>query len=147
MTPRPGLTWQHVGLHVQAQGPFVSPSSSAHLEVAGLEVGALQIESGQADLHGEGHGLALEGNVSGLTLPGPFHSMFARSPIHLDGQALLISSGGMDFDLALTHPLLAAQAHYELGPAGSGVKPADREFLAGGSRRFASRRRNATAAH
>jgi translocation and assembly module TamB len=122
MAPRPGLSWQRASLRAHVQGPFVGATTSGQIELAGLEVGALQLDALQADLYGQGRGLALDATVNGLTLPGAFHSTFAHAPIRLKGEARLVSARGIDVDLSLAHPLISAQAHYEFGPAGSSVQ-------------------------
>ncbi len=49
--------------------------------------------------------------------------MFAHAPIRLQGQARMVSASGIDIDLTLAHPLLQAQAHYELGAASRALQP------------------------
>jgi translocation and assembly module TamB len=118
MTPRAGLSWQSAVLQAHAQGALMAPASRAHLQVAGLYVGGVQSSLLQVDLQGEGRALALDGTLTGLNLPAPIASLFAHAPIKLQGHARLVSASGMDFDLSLSHPLLQAQAHYQLGVPG-----------------------------
>ena len=120
MTPRPGLSWQRVSIQAQSQGPFMAPTTRAQVALEGLNIDdALELESLQATLTGQEKGLALDATASGLRLPGPVQTMFAHAPIRLKGQARMVSANGFDFDLTLAHPLLQAQAHSELGSAGS----------------------------
>lgn len=123
MTPRPGFSWRRVSIQAQSQGPLIAPTTSAHVSLEGVGIGTLRLESLQATLRGEGRGLALDAAVTGLRLPAPAETLFAHAPIRLRGQAEMVSANGVDIDLTLSHPLLQAQAHYELGTARGSVQP------------------------
>lgn len=123
MTLRPGFSWRRVSLQAQSQGAFIAPTTSAHLTLEGLDIGVLKLESLQAALNGVGRGVDLDATLAGLRLPDPIDTMFAHAPVRLQGQARMVSANGVDMDLTLEHPLLRAQAHYELGTAGSSLQP------------------------
>jgi translocation and assembly module TamB len=123
MTPRAGLSWRRISIQLQSQGPLIAPSTHGEVALEGLAVGPLELDSLRAALSGQGKALALDATVMGLRLPGPMQSMFAHAPVRLQGQALMVSANGFDIDLTLEHPLLRAQAHYELGSPGSSVQP------------------------
>lgn len=123
MSPRPGFSWRRVSLQAHSRGPLIAPSTSAQLLLEGLHIGPLQLDSLQATVSGQGRGLGLEATLRGLRLPDPLQSLLAQAPVRLQGQARMVSANGYDFDLTLAHPLLQAQAHYEIGAAGSAVQP------------------------
>ncbi len=45
MTPRPGFSWRRVSMQAQSQGSLIAPTTSAHLTLEGLDIGALELES------------------------------------------------------------------------------------------------------
>ena len=85
MTPRAGLSWQRVSLRAHAQGAFTAPTTSAHLELAGLSpsarCGSIHCKPTYA---GEGQALALEAMLGGLSLPAPVTTLL-HAPIAVQG--------------------------------------------------------------
>jgi translocation and assembly module TamB len=124
MSPRPGLSWQAASLQVYARGAFTAPSTRAQLQLQGLSAGSVRLDTLQASLQGEGQTLGLDGSLSGLTLPTPLGNLLQGAAVQLHGEVRLTRTagagaarGGAALDLHVAHPLLAAQLHYELGPA------------------------------
>ncbi len=115
MAPRPGLSWQQVSLQLHARGAFTSPTTQARLQLSQLVAGAVHVDSLQAQLQGEGEGISLQGQLAGLTLPAPLGNVLHAAPIGLTAHVLITAPRGARLDLSVTHPLLQAQAHYELG--------------------------------
>ncbi|HEX4023556.1 MAG TPA: translocation/assembly module TamB domain-containing protein [Steroidobacteraceae bacterium] len=122
MSPRAGLSWQRVSLQAHTSGSLTAPSTTAQLALSGLREGNLRFDSLQAEVHGRGRALALDATLAGATLPAPLGTLLHDAPIRLRGQVQLAGAGGTVFDLTLSHPLIAAQAHYQFGagaPSGS----------------------------
>jgi translocation and assembly module TamB len=114
MTPRPGLSWQAVTLRMHANGAFTAPATDAQLQLTGLVAGTVRVQELQAQLQGEGQGLALQGQMVGLALPAPLGTLLQSAPIAVSGDATMTGPRGTRLDLSLRHPLIEAQAHYQL---------------------------------
>lgn len=134
MSPRAGLSWQAVSLQVHARGAFTAPATRAQLQLSGLSVASVRLDTLQASLQGEGQTVGFDGSISGLVLPAPLGALLRAAPVQLHGDARLGGSGAGAtagaaagsartaalFNVHVAHPLLTAQLHYELGSAGTG---------------------------
>ncbi|HLK71803.1 MAG TPA: hypothetical protein VKT19_07590, partial [Steroidobacteraceae bacterium] len=118
MSPRPGLSWQGLTLQAQANGPLISPTTSAHVVLSGMHYQSVAFDNLTADLQGEGHGLSVQAQLGGLTLPAPIADLLRRSPWQLRAQLLMTGTSRLAVEWHATHPLLQAQGDYTFDLSG-----------------------------
>ncbi len=107
MSPAPDIVWQALALHGTVRGSLDHPIANGTLAITALRTADLQLSNAHLDLSGNETTAQATGSVSGLRLPAPLGSLFAASPITLDGQVALIQPG-LPTHLALRHPALTA---------------------------------------
>jgi translocation and assembly module TamB len=111
MSPRPDLSWRRLALHGSWSGTLAAPTTSAQVVVEGLSSGAVALDAAKAELHGQGDALALDGSVTGLTLPAPLLRLLSAEPLQLHASVRL-GAAGRPVDFTLAHPLLSAQGSW-----------------------------------
>ena len=116
MSPRPDLSWQQLSLHGSWTGTLAAPLTTAHLELAGLNSGALQLAALTADVHSQGDALAVDASLAGLALPNPIAGLLGGAPLQLHAQARL-GAAARPVDFTLSHPLLGATGHWDTSGA------------------------------
>jgi translocation and assembly module TamB len=114
MTPREGISWQHLHLTGHWSGPMAAPETTAVLDASGLLVPGVQLSALSAQLSGHAGALTLDAQGKGLTLPGRVGTMFADAPVaahvlmHLD-------KPGRPADFTVSHTVLDASGHWSGG--------------------------------
>lgn len=123
MTLRPGLSWQRLSLQGQWSGALTAPSTTAHVDLAGLTIGPLQIEAMQADLHNQlqdrRQELVMDARVAGLLLPGLPSALLRGAPLGVHGE-LGLGDASWPMQFILSHPRFDAHGQIQFGAAAAG---------------------------
>jgi translocation and assembly module TamB len=114
MQPRPDIGWQAVSLDAHVRGPFGGPDAAGHLQVDGLTAARTGIARFTADVSGNAGRLRLNGEATGLQLPGPATDLLAADPLLIVADAIL-DAPGRPVHLMLRHPLFDAEANVRTG--------------------------------
>lgn len=111
MSPRPGLSWQRLGLQGHWRGSIRAPQADASLKIEGLQLpGDARVGSLQGLLHADGGVLDAHTIVDGIVLPGSEPRLLAGSPLRIDANARL-DQPERPLQLNVEHRLLQLEAH------------------------------------
>ena len=114
MQPRPDIGWQAVSLDAHVRGPFGGPDAAGHLQVDGLTAAGTSIARFAADVSGNAGRLRLNGEATGLQVPGPATDLLAADPLVIVADAGL-DAPGRPVHVTLRHRLFDAEANVRAG--------------------------------
>jgi translocation and assembly module TamB len=114
MQPRPDIGWQAVSLDAHVRGPFRGPDATGHLQVDGLTAAGTSIARFAADVSGNTGRLRLNGEATGLRLPGSVADLLTADPLTIEADAGL-DQPGRPVHLTLRHRLFDAVADVRTG--------------------------------
>jgi translocation and assembly module TamB len=109
MQPRPDIGWQAVAIDAHVRGPFRSPDAAGRMRVDALSTAGLRIDRFTADIAGDAGRLRLDGEVTGLHVPGPNADLLASDPLTIQANARL-DTPDRPVHVALRHRLFTADA-------------------------------------
>ena len=86
MQPRPDIGWQAVAVDAHVRGPFLRPDATGRLRIDTLTAAGVRIDRFTADIAGNAGQLRLDGEVTGLHVPGPERRSARRRSAHGHGR-------------------------------------------------------------
>jgi translocation and assembly module TamB len=114
MQPRPDIGWQAVEVDAHVRGPFLRPDAAGRLRIDALAGAGVRIDRFTADMAGNAGQLRLDGEVTGLHLPGPNADLLAGDPLTVTADARL-DAPDRPLHIALRHRLFAVAADATTG--------------------------------
>ena len=110
MTPRPGLSWQHIALQGHWHGALSAPQADGSLGIHGLQIpGGAALGALEVSLNADRGALALRATAEGVVLPGPQPRLLADSPIRVDA-TVQMNEATRPLRLRVDHRLFTLQA-------------------------------------
>ena len=109
MQPRPDVGWQAVAIDAHVRGPFRAPDAAGRLHIDALTSAGLRIDRFTADIAGDAGQLRLDGEVTGLHVPGPDADLLASDPLTIKADVKL-DAPDRPVHVALRHRLFTADA-------------------------------------
>ena len=109
MQPRPDIGWQAVTIDAHVHGPFAAPDAAGRLRIDALTAAGVRIDQVTADIAGNAGQLRLNGEVTGLHVPGPNAELLAGDPLTITADARL-DAPDRPVHVALRHRLFTADA-------------------------------------
>jgi len=109
MRPRADIGWQVVSIDAHVRGPFARPDAAGRLRVDELTAAGVSIGRLSADIAGNMGQLRLDGEVTGLRIPGPNANLLAGAPLVIKANARL-DVPDRPVHVVLRHPLFTIDA-------------------------------------
>ncbi len=109
MQPRADIGWQAVTIDAHVHGPWAAPDAAGRLRIDALTAAGARIDQVTADIAGNAGQLRLNGEVTGLHLPGPNTELLAGDPLTITADARL-NAPDRPVHVALRHRLFTADA-------------------------------------
>ncbi|MEJ0018046.1 MAG: translocation/assembly module TamB domain-containing protein [Acetobacteraceae bacterium] len=109
MQPRPDIAWQSVTVDAQVRGPFTAPDATGRVQIDGLTAAGVAIGRFAATIAGDTGRVRLDGELTGLRVPGPAPDLLAGEPlaVHADVQ---LAAPDRPVHVTLRHKLFTADA-------------------------------------
>ena len=82
----PDIGWQAVAIDAHVRGPFRSPDAAGRMRIDALATAGLRIDRFTADIAGDAGRFRLDGEVTGLHVPGPNADLLASDPLTITGR-------------------------------------------------------------
>jgi translocation and assembly module TamB len=114
MQPRADIGWQAVTIDAHVHGPWTAPDATGRLRIDALATAGARLDQVTADVAGNAGQLRLNGEVTGLHLPGPNAELLAGDPLTITADARL-DPPDRPVHVALRHPLFTADADAQTG--------------------------------
>jgi translocation and assembly module TamB len=109
MQPRPDIGWQAIVLDAHMHGPFDAPDAAGRVRIDGLTAVGVRADQFTADITGNAARIGLNGEVTGLHLPGPNADLLAGDGLTIAADARL-EAPDRPVHIALRHRLFSADA-------------------------------------
>jgi translocation and assembly module TamB len=111
MSPRSGLSWQHIALQGRWHGTVSAPQADGRLQIKAMQIpGGAALAALDADLHADRGSLAVRAIADGLVLPGPRPRLLVGSPLQVNATVQL-DDAARPLQLGVEHRLFSLQAH------------------------------------
>jgi translocation and assembly module TamB len=109
MHPRADLAWQSISFDAHVTGPFTRPDATGQLRIDGLASAGASIGSVTAGISGNTGQIKVDGEVTGLRLPGPNPDLLAGDPLVIQADARL-DQADRPVHITLRHKMFTADA-------------------------------------
>ena len=108
MAPREDVSWKHVSVQAHVHGPFKGPDATGQVRIDGLNAGAVQFRTFNADLQGNRGSVGMHAVLDRLRIPGRKPDLFQAVPVDLRADVKL-DDPLRPVTFTLSHPLVSVQ--------------------------------------